>query len=223
MARLRGLVHHRWQMADTNPAQHLVTIRRSLEEMAENIAFVRGELDSLPVAEDVRASIRTVCEEFDSALYDVRKEVWDLADMLDPATGTAGGDPRATASLIRSWLRRELERLHALVISLQSEPALIPAHILVAESATNIYRAFSRIETALDSLAGTSGERGEKERREAVARPALAILGFALVLAALLVIIVSDLRKGPVEPQTGAALLLFLVGVGLSWIARRAT
>jgi hypothetical protein len=37
------------------------------------------------------------------------------------------------------------------------------------------------------------------------------------------VIIVSDLRKGPVEPQTGAALLLFLVGVGLSWAARRAT
>jgi len=66
--------------------------------------------------------------------------------------------------LIDTWLRRELERTHQLVISLQGDPALSLAYVLLTESAANILHAFSRLEAALDAI--TAGLEQAQERLE---------------------------------------------------------
>src|SRR5947209_19547404 len=107
------VMHHRWQMEETGAAEPFAAIRGSLEEISNNIAFMRRELASLPVADEVRVSVRAVCDALDSTLYDVGKEVSELNDALASEDGNdeARTDPARSASLIRTWLRQDLEKL----------------------------------------------------------------------------------------------------------------
>ncbi|HCF99551.1 MAG TPA: hypothetical protein DEV93_03305 [Chloroflexi bacterium] len=158
-------------MDSSNFTDRMATVQRSLEEIAGNISYALGELPSLGVQDGIRASIREFLAELASTLYDVRKEVWTLSDALHPPEDPkvldaveAGTDPRSTGSLIDTWLRRELERMHQLVISLQGDPALSLAYVLLTESAANILHAFSRLEAALDAI--TAGLEQAQERLE---------------------------------------------------------
>jgi len=135
------------------------SLYRLLEEISGQIAFIRRELPSLEMSKQIRPAISGMCEDFDSTLYDVRKEVRTLEDKLgmqpgeEPFDPDVNPDPRATLSLIRSWLRTELESLNRIVTKLQTREergsATGAVFILVAESGAGILRAFGSIENIL--------------------------------------------------------------------------
>ena len=104
----------------------VLTLYRSLDEIAANLAYIRRELPVLGTGDVVRAAITGMCDEFDSALYDVRKEVRTLEDKLGMHPGeepfdtdVVNPDPKVTPSLIETWLSRELEGLHT--VPMQSQ------------------------------------------------------------------------------------------------------
>ena len=142
----------------------VLTLYRSLDEIAANLAYISRELPSLKMGDVVRSTITGMCNEFDSALYDVRKEVRTLEDKLgmhpseepfDP--DVMNPDPKVTLGLIERWLSRELESLHTVVKELERgaerEPALEIIFVLVAESGGNILRAFGAIRERLKFIA----------------------------------------------------------------------
>ena len=95
----------------------VLTLYRSQDVITANIAYISRELPALVMGDGVRAAIAGMCNEFDSALYDVLKEIRTLEDKLgmypreepfDP--DVVNHDPKVTLSLIESWLRRELNR-----------------------------------------------------------------------------------------------------------------
>ena len=54
----------------------------SAGEIAGNIANIRKELPSLTIPQAEKLRIGKVCEEFEGAVYDVRKEIRNLEDKL---------------------------------------------------------------------------------------------------------------------------------------------
>src|SRR5688572_13156973 len=100
----------------------VLTLYRSLDDIATNLAYISRELPALTMGEGVRTAITGMCKEFDSALYDVRKEVRTLEDKLGMHPGeepfdpdVVNTDPKVTLSLIETWLSRELEGLNTVV------------------------------------------------------------------------------------------------------------
>jgi hypothetical protein len=151
-------------MNPTTFTEPVLTLYRSLDEMAANLAYVRRELPALAMGDVLRAATKGMCDEFDSALYDVRKEVRTLEDKLGMHPGeepfdpdVVNTDPRVTLSLIETWLSRELEGLHTVVKELERgaerEPTLGAAFVLVAESGANILKAFGAIRERLKFIA----------------------------------------------------------------------
>ena len=142
----------------------ILTLYRSLDEMAANLAYIGRELPALTMGDEVRAAITGMCDEFGSALYDVRKEVRILEDKLGMHPGeepfdpdVVNPDPRGTLYLIETWLSRELERLHTVVKGLERgaerEPTLGIIFVLVSESGGNILKAFVAIRERLKFIA----------------------------------------------------------------------
>jgi hypothetical protein len=128
-------------------------------DMAANIAFIEGELPSLGLPDAERERIAEACSFFMNELYDVRTEIRNLEDKLglhpgeepyDP--GIVNPDPRGTMGLITDALMSGVECMHGLVSQLQGAPYGTPeislALTLVMESATNIFRACSRVNKA---------------------------------------------------------------------------
>ena len=56
--------------------------RRHLDEIVQNIGYIRRELPAQEVDDGVLSAITQMCNDFDSALYDVRKEVRTLEASL---------------------------------------------------------------------------------------------------------------------------------------------
>ena len=142
----------------------VLTLYRSLDEIAANLAYIRRELPVLGTGDVVRAAITGMCDEFDSALYDVRKEVRTLEDKLGMHPGeepfdtdVVNPDPKVTLFLIETWLSRELESLHTVVKELERgaerEQALGIIFVLMAESGANILKAFGKIRERLKFIA----------------------------------------------------------------------
>ena len=151
-------------MNTTTFTEPVLTLYRSLDEMAANLAYIGRELPALAMGEEVRVAVEGMCDEFESALYDVRKEVRTLEDKLGMHPGeepfdpdVVNTDPKVTLSLIETWLSRELEDLHAVVKELERgaerEPALGGVFVLVAESGANILKAFGAIRERLKFIA----------------------------------------------------------------------
>ncbi len=146
--------------------ERILKLYASHTEMAANIVYIRRELQKLRMADDIRDEIVQMCDNFDSALYDVRKEVRTLEDKLgmhpgeepfDP--GVTNPDPRVTMEFIRNWLWSEIERLHAIVTRLERDSKgaadIGSVYVLVAESAVNILRAFTTLKEALEVITTT--------------------------------------------------------------------
>lgn len=142
----------------------VLALHRSLDEMEANLAYISRELPELEMPGRVRAAITGMCDHFNSALYDVRKEVRTLEDKLglhpgeepyDP--GVTNPDPKVTLALIEKWLVPELKDFHAIVELLRrekerdSEMGIVV--VLVEESGANILNAFSAIKDSLSFIA----------------------------------------------------------------------
>ena len=141
----------------------------SLSEMAANIGYIRRGLPTLQMSDDIRDDIVQTCEAFDSAFYDVRKEVRTHEDKLgmhpgeepfDP--GVTNPDPRVTMGFIISWLWNEIERLHDIVTRLADDSKgaadIGIVYTLVTESAVNILRVFATIKDTLEVMTTTLDE-----------------------------------------------------------------
>lgn len=144
-------------------------VYQALDEMADNIVYIRRELPSLEMSDEIRAAMTGMCNDFDSALYDVRKEVRTLEDKLGMHPGgepfdpnVTNPDPKVTLSLMRTWLQREMEALHGIVTKLQAvaerEPTTGIVFVLVAESGANILQAFGTINDKVDLISANLDE-----------------------------------------------------------------
>lgn len=144
-------------------AERIAKVYRLLGTIAKNIALVRGEIPSLAIPGGLGLEIATLCDEFDSALYDIRKEVRVLEDKLgihpgeepfDPEVMNA--DPGATISLIMGWLQQATEDLDAAVMKVQGltehVPGLGAVEVLLEESGANILGASHAIRDELRLL-----------------------------------------------------------------------
>jgi hypothetical protein len=156
-------------MKATTFTEPVLTLYRCLGEMAANLAYISRELPALEMEDGIRAAIIGMCDDFDSALYDVRKEVRTLEDKLGMHPGeepfdpnVVNPDPKATLSLIETWLRRELEALHVVVKKLEraaeQDPAMGGVFVLVAESGANMLTAFVAIRDRLKFIAAKIDE-----------------------------------------------------------------
>jgi len=144
-------------------AERIARVYRLLGTITANIAFVRGEIPSLEMPGGLGTEITTLCDEFDSALYDIRKEVRVLEDKLGMHPGeepfdpeVVNTDPSATVSLILGWLRQQTEDLDATVMKVQRladrEPGLGAVEVLLNESGADILSAAHAIRDVLRSI-----------------------------------------------------------------------
>lgn len=156
-------------MNPTTFTELVLTLYRCLDEIVGNIAYIGRELPALEMDDGARAAITRMCNDFDSALYDVRKEVRTLEDKLGMHPGeepfdanVVNPDPKVTLSLMETWLRRELKALHAVVKELERvaerDPAMRSVFVLVAESGANILNAFIAISDRLKCIAAKIDE-----------------------------------------------------------------
>jgi hypothetical protein len=147
----------------------VLALDRSLDEIGANIAYIRRELPALKMDDGLRAAVTGMCDDFDSALYDVLKEVRTLEDKLGMHPGeepfdpnVVNPDPQVTLSLIETWLRQDLEAWHAVVKELERgverDPGMGSIFVLVAESGANIFNAFVAIRDKLKFIAAKIDE-----------------------------------------------------------------
>ncbi len=143
--------------------QDVRAIWQALEEIQSNVNFVRSELANVTLPDDESVSLTKMLNEFSGLLYDLRTEARNLEDKLgmhpgeppnDP--GICNPDPRATLGFLREWPRGAFISMNAVVEKLQAamrrDPAVGLAYILVAESASNMLRAYSEILNAIERI-----------------------------------------------------------------------
>jgi hypothetical protein len=153
-------------MSDMNPQRFIAPISElyaSVTAMAQNLTYIQEELSHWDISNTLKSEIVTVCQEFESALYDVRKEIRTLEDKLgmhpgeepfDP--GVVNPDPQVTLELIERWLAAETEAMHALVLKLgalaETDLEVMGVNVLVTESAANILLAQIQVKQALAAI-----------------------------------------------------------------------
>ena len=141
-----------------------------LADISGNIHFIEKELPSLAISRSEQLQIADLCAEFESALYDVRKEVRNLEDKLgmhpneepfDP--DIKNPDPKVTMGFISDWLREPIGQMHENVLRLQraaqSDAGFARAYVLVSESAVNVLNSYSAILDALGTIDATLEQR----------------------------------------------------------------
>lgn len=143
----------------------------SLAEIAQNVDYILINLPSLTILHTERLNIERTCEEFKSAVYDVRKEIRNLEDKLglhpdeDPFDpGINNPDPYVTMNFIDKWLCTRIYTMHQTVQHLEKlsmdTGASNSAYVLVAESAVNILNAYSAIKESLGSIGAELDRKG---------------------------------------------------------------
>jgi len=124
-------------------------------QMLQNAAYIEQELPKIEIAEESRRQILEVCSALVGTKHDVITELSDLAD-LDLWSGAEEIQNRVKR--IMGWSAEELPKLHGLVQTLQAGSSQDRgnglAFLLVAESATNVLKAFSEMSDAAERYLG---------------------------------------------------------------------
>lgn len=124
-------------------------------QMLENAAYIEKELPSIEIGEESRRQILDICSALVGTKHDVVSELGELAD-LDLSPGANAIQNRVKR--IMGWSAEELPKLHGLVQALQAgsdqDRGAGLAFLLVAESATNILKAFSAMSDAAEKYFG---------------------------------------------------------------------
>lgn len=124
-------------------------------QMLENAAYIEQELPNIEITEESRRQILEVCSALVGTKHDVITELSDLEDLhLWP-----GADEiQNRVKRIMGWSAEELPKLHGLVQALQvgssQDRGNGLAFLLVAESATNVLKAFSEMSDAAERYLG---------------------------------------------------------------------
>jgi len=116
------------------------------QEMLSNASYVNGELSSLGLTPVYVQSIGEVCSSLIGTKHDVISELHELEEFsAEPASEVV----QRRVERVHRWLGEELPKLDNLVKSLESasqtKPEIGSAYVLVAESAVNILRSFSKV------------------------------------------------------------------------------
>lgn len=130
-------------------------VRNALESIADNVAYIRGELAALKMPDELREEILAACARFDPIVKKVEPgesagaaaPIWDaLGPMQEQAELYVFGKDA-------DGLLSTLESLHTVVMRLfdvsKANPGLRRMSILVAESATNILQAHAMFHAAM--------------------------------------------------------------------------
>ena len=124
-------------------------------QMLENAAYIEKELPNIEIGEESRRQILDICSALVGTKHDVVSELGELAD-LDLSPGANAIQNRVKR--IMGWSAEELPKLHGLVQALQAgsdqDRGTGLAFLLVAESATNILKAFSAMSDAAERYLG---------------------------------------------------------------------
>jgi hypothetical protein len=162
-----GAMNHMNTESFRGPIRQLYS---SLSEITENIRYISNEMPKLTIPQSERSRIENVCANFESAIYDVRKEIRNLEDKLgmhpgeEPFESELNPDPRVTMRFIQQWLRTEIEAMHELVVHLENvsmdDHALGIPFLLVAGSAVNILGAYATIRLSLESIEASLERKG---------------------------------------------------------------
>lgn len=120
-------------------------------EMLNNAAYIEKELGSIGLAKQHENAIMEVCSALVSTKHDVVTELHDLDELRAPAGSSL---VQSRVERILGWLGEDTAKLHALVMSLESDASGEHksglAYLLVAESATNVLRSFQQVSEASD-------------------------------------------------------------------------
>ncbi len=139
----------------------IANLYQQIHLIASNLIYIQKELSALSISADLKHDISTMCEEFQSAVYDVKTEIRNLEDKLGMHPGEEAfdpniinPDPRVTMGFIERWIAAEIQKLDNLVRKLgmlteQDSEAYGLVDILIRESATNIIQAYSGIKEDL--------------------------------------------------------------------------
>ncbi len=135
----------------------------AVTDISENVSFINNELPSLNIPDFEELNISQACEEFNSAIYDVRKEIRNLEDKLgmhpdqqpfDP--NIKNPDPRVTMECISNWLWNEIEIIQGLVKQLEelskARRDFGVLYALVSESAAYILGSYIKLKDTLDLI-----------------------------------------------------------------------
>jgi hypothetical protein len=137
--------------------------------MLENASYVATELPALGLSEPLHRQVSKVCSRLIGTKHDVFTEVDEVSEL-----GEAFTSPNVQRRIERivAWLADELPSLHGLVEALEAassaDDRAALGYLLVAESATNVYRAFEDV-----SLAAKGTARRCQELRAASGRHCL--------------------------------------------------
>ena len=141
-----------------------VEVRRLSAVMLESALFIRQELSRIPLSDNLRAETEHLCKALTGTRHDIASELSEIdAQLAREPTASA-----ATACVHRvlRWVREDIQRLHQLVMALDQATRRNPdyelAYALVAESASNILRAFDRAHAAAGTL--TAQQRRDDPR-----------------------------------------------------------
>ena len=139
--------------------------------IASNLAYILKELPTLSLPDELRNEILTMCQDFDSAVYDVKKEIRNLEDKLGLHPGEepfdpniVNPDPKVTMGFIERWIAAEIETLDKLVKKLwalaeQDANSYGLVSVLVTESAGNIVQAHSGAKEELQLIRAQLGKK----------------------------------------------------------------
>lgn len=132
-------------------------------QMLENAAYIERELPKIDIAEETRRQILDACQGLLGTKHDVISELSELDD-LDFWPGA--DEIQNRVKRIAGWSAEELPKLHGLVQALQVGSSQNRgsglAFLLVAESATNVLKAFSEMSDAAEKYLGLcSSEDGK--------------------------------------------------------------
>lgn len=131
-------------------SSQLVTFLSAAEgcalEMLMNSMYMNEQLQSLDVPEPHRAAIVHMCGVLVGTKHDIITEVYETREIVEPA---ASAVVQMRVERMLQWLGEEMPKLDALVRSLdtasRTDSACGGPYLLVAESATNIYKSFARV------------------------------------------------------------------------------
>lgn len=123
--------------------------RPALEDIADNIAYIRNELPNLTISDDIRALILSVCAEFDPIVKRIAPN--ESAGVLAPIAD-ALAEMRDSVDLYvfgqdTNGLKGAVNSMHDMVMRLQEDARNDSGRglvwMLVSESAVNILNAYS--------------------------------------------------------------------------------
>lgn len=130
--------------------------RDALESIADNVAFIRGELSGLEMPDEVRADVLAACARFDPVVKkvlpgDSASAVSFLWEVLAPFKGRA---ELYEFGKEFQGLRGALEGMHAVVMRLgkasRRDPRLGIVSILITESMANVHQAYRSLDDATE-------------------------------------------------------------------------